>query len=80
MAYSTIFDTLHPFLSVVTNRRSIVCTTQARHQIMIYLLFLVIQVTKNSLDDLVSGEQFIQNCATPQFLKRDVAYQFNHKK
>jgi hypothetical protein len=47
---------------------------------MIDFLFLVIKVTKNSLDDLVSDEQFIQNWATPQFLKLDVAYQFNHKK
>jgi len=38
------------------------------------------KVAKNSLDDLVLDQQFILNCATPQFLKRDVAYQFDHKK
>jgi len=43
-------------------------------------LNIIRKVAKNSLDDLVSDEQFIQNCATPQFLKLDVAYQFNHKK
>jgi hypothetical protein len=43
-------------------------------------LNIIRKVAKNSLDDLVLDEQFIQNCATPQFLKLDVAYQFNHKK
>ena len=43
-------------------------------------LNIIRKVAKNSIDDLVSDEQFIHNCATPKFLKLDVAYQFNYKK
>lgn len=38
-------------------------------------LNIIRKVAKNSLDDLVSDKQFIHHCATPKFLKLDVAYQ-----
>ncbi|WP_069471117.1 RNA-guided endonuclease InsQ/TnpB family protein [Candidatus Marithrix sp. Canyon 246] len=38
-------------------------------------LNIIKKVAKNSLDDLVSDKQFIHHCATPKFLKLDVAYQ-----
>jgi len=44
------------------------------------VLNIIRKVAKDSLDDLVSDKQFIHNCATPKFLKLDVAYQFNNKK
>lgn len=43
-------------------------------------LNIIRKVAKNSLDDLVSDEQFIHHCATPEFLHLDVAYQCHRKK
>ncbi len=38
-------------------------------------LNIIRKVARNSFDDLVSDKQFIHHCATPKFLKLDVAYQ-----